>query len=109
MRNFVLSDEKSSRDLPHAEYLEVPYTTKNTGEGAIERIPISSKKTRKQWVMSLAEKSRINLLYLICSKEIINAGRFKKSVGVRYFDKLEFDNQRVIQYRLSKCSPSTSL
>jgi hypothetical protein len=40
--------------------------------------------------MSLAEKSRINLLYLICSKEIINAGRFKKSVGVRYFDKLEF-------------------
>ena len=38
----------------------------------------------------LAEKSRINLLYLICSKEIINAGRFKKSVGVRYFDKLEF-------------------
>ena len=40
--------------------------------------------------MSLAEKSRINLLYLICSKEIINAGRLKKSVGVRYFDKLEF-------------------
>ena len=34
--------------------------------------------------MSLAEKSRINLLYLICSKEIINAGRFKKSVGVRH-------------------------
>ena len=30
------------------------------------------------------------LLYLICSKEIINAGRFQKSVGVRYFDKLEF-------------------
>ena len=34
--------------------------------------------------MFLAEKSRINLLYLICSKEIINAGRFKKSAGVRH-------------------------
>ena len=27
--------------------------------------------------MSLAEKSRINLLYLICSKEIIYAGGLK--------------------------------
>jgi hypothetical protein len=51
---------------------------------------MKAKKPPRQWVMSLAEKSRINLLYWICSKEIINAGRFKKSVGVRYFDKLEF-------------------
>ena len=41
----------------------------------------------------LAEESRINLLYLIRSKQIINADRFKKSVGVRYFDILNFEKQ----------------
>ena len=50
-------------------------------------------KTDVEWRALLAEKSRINLLYLIRSKQIINADRFKKSVGVRYFDILNFEKQ----------------